>query len=284
MMPVIFSVGPITLYSFGVCLFVGFFLALFVIWKKGREENFEEVKMFDVVLLASFWALIAARVGYIILNFDLVGNNPVGWFNLIGRPGYSYHAAFLGGLASLIRECKKRKWDFFEFADIVSIGVSVFTIFVWLGAFLNGYGYGKVTESFLGLNFPGLEGKRFPVQLYGMASYLGIFSYLWWVEGRYRTFEWYKAYKSSARSGFILFNFFILAGLTGTLLSFLSQDGLKFWFIRMDILFWFALTLVGVTGIWIRSSKKWRHGLTIFKKPKYKRNLTLEEKYGKDIF
>lgn len=255
MLPVLFSFGPITIYSFGLFLFLGFIAGLFVIWKRSREENFEEDKIFDAVIYTALLAIIGSRLVYVLFNLGAFGFNLISWINLIGKPGFSLIGAFLGALAGLIVQANKKKWDFYEFSDIVVLGANLMFVFGWFGAFLNGTGYGIETESFLGVSFNGLYDKRHPVQLYSLLLYLASFIYLWWAESKYRTFDWYSRGKGGAKPGFILYSFIILSGIFGLVTNVLSPQSAHFAGLGVGIWLWSLIFLAGLIGLYLRSGR-----------------------------
>lgn len=258
MLPVIASIGPITLYTFGLVLFTGFFLTVFLIWKKGREEHYDEEHILDVILIASFWSLVAARLGYILSNLSNIGIDLAHWINIIGNPGYNVYVALVVGFVVIWRQAKQRRWDFFEFADITAIGVAFFSAFIWLGAFLNGSAIGIETNLFLSIQLQGESVRRLPIQLLGLGMTVILFGLLWWAEERYRTFAWYRANKNSARSGFVFFCFLIGLGIVGLLTHPFFADGWNLYGIRLDMVFWLVLFVIGVIGVYIRSSRDWK--------------------------
>lgn len=265
MLPVLFSLGPITIYSYGIFLFLGFLFGLFVIWKRSREENFEEEKVFDTILIISLYALLGARLIYVFSNFSSFGGNLLYWINLIGKPGFSLFGALGGGIAGLIIETRKRKWDFFEFSDIVAVGLSLTLMFGWLGSFLNGTSPGIETNSPLGITFTGVYQKRHPVQLYFTVLYLFLFIYLWWAEGKYRTFQWYSGGKSGARPGFLFFNLLFFSGLFGVLLAPLIPDGLVLLSLSLSTWLWLSIMVSGGLGLYLRTGRNIKKDISSLK-------------------
>jgi phosphatidylglycerol:prolipoprotein diacylglycerol transferase len=228
MLPVLIKLGPITIYSFGVFLFLAFFSGTFVIWKRGREENFDEESLFDMVLISSFWALVGARVAYILLSLERFGADIIAWFNIFGKAGLNSWGALVGGLAGVYWFSRKKKWDFFEITDVVVVGVVWAQVMGWIGSFLNGSGYGLPTNLPIGMNFPGLFDKRHPAQLYAAAADILLFIWLWWVEGKYRIFDWYRGEKTEVKAGFLMSSYLIGSGLIGLMMVGVSP-GFVYW-------------------------------------------------------
>jgi phosphatidylglycerol:prolipoprotein diacylglycerol transferase len=265
MLPIIFSLGPITIYSYGLLLFLGFLFGLFVIWKRSREESFEEEEVFDAVVISNLYAIVGARVIYILLNFQSFGPDVIAFFNLIGKPGFSLFGGLAGGILGLALQTNKRKWDFFEFSDIVSLGLTLTFVLGWLGSFLNGTSPGIETQSPLGLTFPGVYQKRHPVQLYFMILYLILFVYLWWAEGKYRTFEWYSQGKSGAKPGFLFFSFLLFSGLFGLILSPLIPAQFVVLGLSISTWLWIIIIIIGSLGIYLRSGRNLTRDIGNFK-------------------
>jgi phosphatidylglycerol:prolipoprotein diacylglycerol transferase len=51
MLPIIFSVGPATIYTYGFLLAIGVFLESFIIWRRLRDLGLKEEKVIDFLLL-----------------------------------------------------------------------------------------------------------------------------------------------------------------------------------------------------------------------------------------
>jgi prolipoprotein diacylglyceryltransferase len=204
MLPIIFSLGPITLYTYVVFLFLAVIFSLFVLWKRGREAHFDEEEVMRVSLQLMLWGIIGSRVLYVITHWQLFQSEWWQIFNLFGRPGYE----ILGGLLTMagvyVVKVKKLKWELWAGADVMILGFVLWEGVMSLADFFNGSGAGLPTTWFIGVYFVGMFEKRLPVQLLEFLLYGGLFWILWWLESHYRTFSWYKGNKSEANSGFIL--------------------------------------------------------------------------------
>jgi len=261
MLPVLVSLGPLTIYSYGVFLALGFLVGLFVVWKKGREAYFDEESLYDTVLVTALFALVGARFFYLVTHPADFGYNVFSWVNLIGRPGFSHLGAIIGGGCGLWWKTKRSRLDFFAVADALSPGTTVVTIFGWLGAFLNGTAIGVPTTLPWGITFPGLLEKRHPAQIYALLLTIGLFTFLWWSESKYRTFNWYRGNKSSARPGFLTMTYLVGMGLTGLLVSLVTTAD-QFWFgLPATTWFWGGLTMGGMIGLYRRSGRRFRDDL-----------------------
>ena len=278
MLPVIFSFGPVVVHSFGVLVVLALVFGSFVFWRKAREENYDENEIFDLVLGASFWALIGGRIAYILTKFDDFGLNAIFWLSIWSKPGFYWPGIFLGLMIYTISFAKEKKWDILEVLDLAVIGASFAQALIHLGLFLSGSGVGKVTSLPVGIVFPGLFEKRHPVGLYGFILWCFGYVLIAWLENKYRRFEWYQKFKGDARSGFVTFSYAILAGVIRLMLSFVSEPNLVVSGIDMEIVMRLLLIVAGVIGIYRQSGLgtniKWRGKKKVQKKeaaPEWKR-------------
>ncbi len=265
MLPIIFSIGPFTLYTLVVVLCLAGFSGLFVIWKRGRELHFEEKELFDVVFLSLWWMFVAARIGYALIHFDDFGLNIGHWLNVFTKPGWYYPAGMIGAAIALVVESKKRKWDAFQLMDVLVTGMALIQAFIGLGTWLSGIGYGLPTSSFMGMQFAGVFDRRYPAQLLELFGFIACFIYLWWAEGVYRTFSWYRKNRSQAQTGYLVGVYLIWWGAVTTAATLLRTPELVVYGIRFDVIVPVLLGMIG--GTWIllhRAGGTWHAILDYF--------------------
>lgn len=241
MLPVLFSIGPITIYTFGFLLAVGFFLASFLIWRRLRDLGLDEEKIIDFLLSFSFFAFVFARIGFILTHSTEFGLTPARWFLLGRAPGLSFWGAILGGVLAMIWYCRKSRWDLWRVADEVVFGFLPFSVLIHLGCFFDGCCLGISTSMPWGMYFPGDFIRRQPVSLFGAILFFLIWVLLLRIERHWRTWGWYK----SSAEGFISLCFFGLAFLTAFLLAILEEGRLYYlWFKKIAALLGFFLVLI----------------------------------------
>lgn len=234
MLPVLFSLGPITFYTFGFFLGVGFFLAAFLIWRRLRDLGFKEEKIIDGIILWTIWGLVFSRIFFIIQNFGKFGFLFDRWL-LFGRyPGFSFWGAIIGFFWGLRWFCRKEKWEFWRVADEVVFGILPFFALAELGTFLEGNAGGRPTSMPWGVFFPGSLVRQHPVSLFAAFFLLGIWVFLLRIEREWRSWEWLK----NKEEGFISLVFFLFLFLTNFLLAFLKDSVLY--------LYWLEIILSGL--------------------------------------
>lgn len=260
MYPVIFSLGPLSLYTFGIFAFLAFFFASFIVWKLASEARLNEEEVFDAVITVTVAGILFARALFVVLNFDSFGLSIFKWFSLVRQPGLSFPGGLVGGGLALWLVSRFRRWDFFTVADISVTGLSLAQAIGWIGAFFSGFGFGREVKRF-GLLFPGFDTPHFPLQLVRVLLFLSLFIILWSVEKLYRTFEWYRNKKATAETGFLAFSYFVGLGLIQLIVAFFREARVYFSWIPVDIVLALVILLIGVIGLYWRSGREVREDL-----------------------
>ncbi|MCR4306115.1 MAG: prolipoprotein diacylglyceryl transferase, partial [Candidatus Daviesbacteria bacterium] len=165
MIPVLFSIGSLSVSSFGVFLVLGFLLGMFLVWRLSRAWDLDEEKTLDLTLLTFIGGIVGARLYFVLENLQIFFVSP---FNLIlinKVPGLSFWGGILGGWLTLYYFARRKRLDFWQLADIAFVGILGGMVLSNLGCFLGGCNVGSPTNSILGVSMVGALGKRWPVQL-----------------------------------------------------------------------------------------------------------------------
>jgi uncharacterized membrane protein len=178
----IIRVNNIPIYGFGVLAVFAFLWGSFVFYKKANESNFEDKYILDSVVLSAFWAFIMGRVVFALLNMEVFGNHLSRLFLMTNYPGIDRFGVIIGIAFGLWLCLRKIKGKFMDWFDLSALGISSAS-----AVFLAGLAVLTLTWQYAVLAM----------------FYLGIFIYLRIVEGKYRTFDWYRNNKTSSRSGLI---------------------------------------------------------------------------------
>ncbi len=162
MYPILFKLGPITIYTYGVFIFLGVAAGYFVCRRAAKEEGVPE-KIFSNIF---FWALIfgflGARAFYILVEWRRFLNNPLGV--IFSRSGFVFYGGLISGILTVFILTKKYKISFLKSADIAALGIPLGHALGRIGCFYYGCCYGAVTTSGLGVLFP----PEAPAGLFGM--------------------------------------------------------------------------------------------------------------------
>lgn len=179
MQPVLFTIGPYNAYSFGFFLAISFLFSTFAVWRYSKSE-FKEEEYLDAYLYASFVALVSARLFYIIKNFHQFEFNILKYIVVRETPGLSLVGGIIGGFIFLVWYARKKKIDLMHILDIFSIAMGIALFFAKIGEQLGGAGFGKETNSIIGMKIVGFTGRFHPVEIYEAILFFILTVFLIW--------------------------------------------------------------------------------------------------------
>ncbi len=187
MLPVLFSIGKISVSSYGVFLAVGFLVGVFLIWRLSRAWDLDEEKILDLTLLTFLGGLIGARLYFVLGNIHIFAENFLRVFSINKYPGFSFWGVFLGGWLTLSFFAKRKKLDFWQLGDIASVGFLGGLILSNLGCFFGSCNIGIISKLFFAVNMVGFLGRRFPIQLLEAILLIFVLLNIWSAATRFHT-------------------------------------------------------------------------------------------------
>jgi len=152
MYPVLFKIGPFTVYSFGVMLGLAVIVSTFVLYKEAKRKNLGIYFTLEVVLLAILSEIAGGKILFIIENWSKFLKEPM----MIGMSpeGSTFYGGFILGIIVFYIYLKRKKIPFLFAADIVAVAVPIAYGLGRIGCHLAGDGdYGIPTNLPWGTNY-----------------------------------------------------------------------------------------------------------------------------------
>ena len=150
----LFSIGPITLHMYGLCMALGFLAG----WRavlylcKRTNQNFDQLVM--LLTWVMICAIVGARAVYVALNWTTeFAQNPLSIIRL-DKGGLVYYGGLIGALIPYVGYALRFRKNFFELSDISAVVLPLGQAFGRLGCFMHGCCWGKQSDTWLGLSFP----------------------------------------------------------------------------------------------------------------------------------
>lgn len=185
MQPIFWQMEGLTISTYAVCMVLGLIAGTIVSLSEARRRQIRSATVLDVILAAVVVGVIAARLGYVLINWvyyqDHLAEVPRLWLG-----GLNWQAGLVGGSigAWLIA---RRQGSPLVMLDLLAIGAALGVCFGWIGSYLSATAYGKELYPgqpffFLALDAPdwyGLTNPRWPTQVLGALWTLLIFLWLW---------------------------------------------------------------------------------------------------------
>lgn len=259
MKPILFSIGPVAISSFGFFAAISFLTACFLIWKFSQERllysqsPIEDEDLFDALFVFTLSFLFGARMVFVFSHFNQFGFNLLAWLLIERVNGFSFLGGFLVGVLSLFLFCQRKKLKAWEVFDLFGLGLSAALSLSFIGALLDGVGGGRKTLLPWGVLLAGYEGRRHPVQ--GLAAILFFFLFLFLNRVR----VW--GFKKKLKSGLVALSFLALSSLILFGLEFLKESKLYWRLINQSQVFYLVGFLIGGAGLYLRLERNLRSDL-----------------------
>jgi len=216
MHPILFKLGPLTIYTYGTFVFIGVAAAYWLSTRDAVRMGLDKDKFSNLFFWTVVAAFLGARILYTIVEWKLFIEHP--FYVIFSRAGFVFYGGVIGGFIAAYIIIKKYKWDFLKIADIVSLYIPLGHAFGRMGCFSYGCCYGKPTNSWIGMLFPptspaGAAGvKVIPTQIISAFFLVVIFLILLYVR-RKKRFE-----------GQIFLSYLLLYGIFRFIIEFFRGD------------------------------------------------------------
>jgi phosphatidylglycerol:prolipoprotein diacylglycerol transferase len=169
--PTIVKFGAIEIRWYGFMYVLGFIIAYFIIKSEvaRKKLNYTVDDISDFIFYLVVGVLLGGRLGYVLFyNFNYYFSNPIEII-MINKGGMSFHGGLIGTIIATYVFSKRRKFSFFQLADMGVLAGSLGLGFGRIGNFINAELYGRVTSPDfpLAMIFPNAGPEpRHPSQLY----------------------------------------------------------------------------------------------------------------------
>lgn len=141
-----YTFGPLHINLYGFMFAFGFLAATYLAVKEAKKRNIEKDSIYDLALYLFFGGIIGARLFYVFLYWPK--DIPLTFFDIfkIWNGGLAFFGGFIGALIVGYVYSKKKKLNFWMYADIFAIPLVVGHIFGRVGDYLTGGHPGKETQ------------------------------------------------------------------------------------------------------------------------------------------
>lgn len=227
MYPEIITIGPITLYSFGAMMGLGFLLAAKIAGRELDRHGYDDEIASSLLFATAVGGIVGSRVWAIFNDWSLVTSSP--FEALFGGAGFVWYGGLVGGALAATLVFRRHGIPWLVGADCIAPGLALGQALGRIGCHLAGDGdWGAVTTVPWGvayrdaiIGWPYAEGVLVhPTPLYEAAAYTLIFALLWATRRRWNSRgSIFALYLLSAPAARFLIEFYrinppVLGGLT----------------------------------------------------------------------
>ncbi len=152
MIPVLFEIGAIKIYSYGLMLGIGFLLGSYILSRELKRRNLDPNMANAITMISVIFGISGAKVLYLLEHWSQFMRDPFGMAFSAG--GLVWYGGFIIGMTAIVVYVRSRKapimkvWDCLAVALILAYGVAR------LGCHFSGDGdYGFPTDLPWGTNY-----------------------------------------------------------------------------------------------------------------------------------
>ena len=147
----LFSLGPFTVYGYGLMIAIGILVAYVTAEYRAKKHGLDPDQIFYLVIWAVVGGFAGAKVLYFLTRLKDIMENPRVLLDL--ADGFVVYGGIIGGIYSAMAYCRIKKMPFLKYFDLVMPSVALAQGFGRIGCFLAGCCYGRETDSALGIVF-----------------------------------------------------------------------------------------------------------------------------------
>ncbi len=152
MIPVLFEIGPIKIYSYGLMLGIGFLLGSYVLSLEFKRKGINPNLASTITIIALIFGIAGAKLLYLLENWSAFIEAPVDMAFSAG--GLTWYGGFLVGLIAVVLYVRAKKVPVLKFLDALGIALLLAYGIGRLGCHLSGDGdYGFPTDLPWGTNY-----------------------------------------------------------------------------------------------------------------------------------
>ncbi len=175
MRSLLFRIGPVPIYSYGVMLMLAFLAGISLARRRARKYGLSEKFVLDLSIVILISSIAGARLMYVVLHLQEFKHNPLEIINILhGIAGLSVYGGLLVALLATVLYTGGKGQRLGVVADALAPPVALGIFITRIGCFLNGCCFGLPGNAPWCMTFPSrtvagatLPGIRIhPTQLY----------------------------------------------------------------------------------------------------------------------
>lgn len=243
MYPILFSLGPIRLYSYGLLVAMGVLLAILLLRINARGTSVHPDTVVDLAVVTVISGFAMARVFYVIQFWDYFRSSLLEIFK-VWEGGIILYGGLIGGILGFSFFIWARQLPFMAMLDLFVPGTALAQGFGRVGCFMNGCCFGKASQVPWAVSFPFLSDPVHPTQLYEslFCFLLAVFLLLLW-NRRLQTGTVAASYFTLYPLGRFTIEFFRGDNQT-VLFNFTLNQWISFWFFLLTLVLLFITRLI----------------------------------------
>lgn len=148
---ILFSLGSLHIYSYGIMIAIGIISAFYISDKRATKYGLDGDVVFKLGMMAVISGMLGAKLLYIIINIKTIMQMD----SLLTaiKEGFVVYGGIISGVVCCYIYCKVKKYSLAEYFDLIIPTVALAQGFGRIGCLMAGCCYGKETDSIIGITF-----------------------------------------------------------------------------------------------------------------------------------
>ena len=145
MHPELFSIGPLTVYSYGVLLAASYLLGLRLAMSRAKRWGLDASRVLDLGIYIIIAALVGAKLMLLVVDFDQFRKSP-GEILTLARSGGVFYGGLIFAVSVAFWFIARHRMPFWTTCDVFAPGIALGHVTGRLGCLAAGCCYGKPTD------------------------------------------------------------------------------------------------------------------------------------------
>ena len=146
------TIGPFTIYGYGLMIAAGIFAAYFMAEYRAKKQELDYEQIFYLVIWCLAGGFISAKILFWITEWKTIAENPEFILQTM-NDGFVVYGGIIGGIFTGFLFCRIKKLDFLKYFDLMMPSIALAQGFGRIGCLLAGCCYGRETDSVLCITF-----------------------------------------------------------------------------------------------------------------------------------
>jgi len=213
MRPTLFTIGPLSIPSYGLMLVISFLVAIWLVNRAAKKFNIPPFIIENLAFYVMLGVILAGRILYVVFHWSQYENDLLGIIR-VWEGGMMFFGGFIGGFIAAVLYLKKQKMPILLIADLIAPAIALGEFFTRIGCFLNGCCFGTPSALPWAIQFPAQcvagsspvgDQSLHPTQIY--SSLFGLLLFFFLKNRLYKPhqqgeiFAWYLIYSGIFRFG-----------------------------------------------------------------------------------
>lgn len=145
------SIGPITIYGYGLMIGIGIIAAYLLVEYLAKKKQLDVEPVFGLTVFSVVGGFAGSKLLYLLTRLNDIIANPSVIKDV--ATGWVVYGGIIGGILTAIIYCKVKKMEFLRYFDIALPAVALAQGFGRIGCFLAGCCYGHETIGWFSITF-----------------------------------------------------------------------------------------------------------------------------------